>query len=602
MATAAQSSADEPAGSETPMALTDEQIAELDSYIEEVREAWRVPGLAIAIVQNDEIVYMKGFGKRDIARDLPVTPDTIFVGASTTKAFASASVGLLVDDGMLSWDDPVQDYLPTFNIADKATGAQITLRDMLSHRTGMPRHDSVWYNNSTLSRADLLQRLPHLESSAPLRSKWQYNNMMYMMAGHVVETTVGKQWEQFTAERLFKPLGMTRTNFSIAEMERDPNHARAYTLDDDQKVVAIPLRPVDFIGPAGSINGSVRDYANWTKLHLNGGMFEGEQIISKNAIEATHFPVLPVGGKPEFPDFSPTLYAMGWFVDTYRGHTRVQHGGNLDGATARVTLFPNLKMSVVTFVNMEASPLPGHLSLDVLDRVAQLTPHNWSRKMIARRNIAESATSEAAERLDELRVPDTQPAHATTAYAGTYSDAGYGDWTFAAQPDGSLSGTYNQMTAKFSHWHFEQFKGEALKEEDDVLDDLVVKFVTDLHGRVSGVEIVMDQSVPPIEFKLRADESLSDPAVLGRYVGEYSLQGQTISVALNGDTLVLTVPGQSPYELEPDVEATFILASARSISARFTSENGKVTSLQMLQPNGVFEAKRVTSDATDINR
>jgi CubicO group peptidase (beta-lactamase class C family) len=574
-------------------ALTAAQMAELDSYIEKARVDWRIPGLAIAIIQGDKIVYAKGFGLRDVAKNLPVTADTLFVGASTTKAFTSAGVGIMVDEGKLKWDEPVQTYLPTFNVADKAVGAQITLRDMLSHRTGMPRHDAIWYNNNDLTRADIVKRLPYLESSAPLRSTWQYNNMMYMTAGHVVELTAGTNWEDFTRDRLFKPLNMSRSNFSVTDMERDSNHASAYKLNDKYVVTYIPLRKVDFIGPAGSINSTVKDYANFAIMHLNEGKFNGKQVVSKESIEATHAPLLPVGGPPEFPEFSTSLYGMGWFVDTYRGEERVQHGGNLDGFTARTTLFPDRKMGIITFVNMEASPLPGYVSLDVYDRLSKQKPMNWATKMLARRDILEKAGDEGKKRMDEQKVPGTKPAHVMTDYAGTFNHPGYGGWKFALGTDGRLTGSYNGMAANFDHWHFEQFIGQPAKGEDDSLENTRANFVTDLRGRVGSVEIEMDPLVPPIKFVKQADAGLSDEALLKRYVGSYKLRDQIITVELNGARLILTVPGQSPYVLVPEVDGTFALEVQRAIGVKFVNEGGAVVRLQMLQPNGVFDAERI---------
>jgi CubicO group peptidase (beta-lactamase class C family) len=576
-----------------PLTLSAAQMRELDTYLDKARQDWRVPGMAVAIILDDKIVYMKGFGQRDIAKNLPVTPDTMFVGASTTKAFTSAGIAALVDEGKLTWDQPVSKYLTNFKVSDAPRSDQITLRDMLSHRTGLPRHDAIWYNNNTLTRASIVERLPFLEMSAPLRSTWQYNNIMYMTAGHVAELTAGKSWEDFTRERIFAPLGMTRTNFSVADMARDSNAATAYKLNETRQVTAIPLRNVDFIGPAGSINSTVRDYANWTRMQLNGGRFNGRQIISRLNIEATHAPLLPVGGPPEFPEFSTSMYGMGWFVDTYRGEARVQHGGNLDGFTARTTLFPGRKMGIVTFVNMEASPLPGYVSLDIVDRVLGRQPLNWSVKLLARRDVGEAATDAAKKRISEQRVANTSPAHPIAAYPGTYRNPGYGDWTFTLGDDGKMIGTYNGQIAKFSHWHYEQFDGQPIKTEDDGLENTRANFVTDLRGRVASVNIEMDPLVAPIEFKRLADPSLSNASTLAAYVGDYQLRDQVLKVTLSGTQLVLTVPGQSPYRLVPEVDGNFALESMRTIGVKFVKEGDKIVKLQMLQPNGVFDALRV---------
>jgi Domain of unknown function (DUF3471) len=224
-----------------------------------------------------------------------------------------------------------------------------------------------------------------------------------------------------------------------------------------------------------------------------------------------------------------------------------------------------------------------------------LKPINWSTKMLARRDIGEKASDEGKKRLDEQRVQGTKPAHAMADYAGTYSHPGYGNWIFALSADGRMTGTYNGMVAKFDHWHYEQFNGMPVKTEDDGLENTRVNFITDLRGRVGAVQIEMDPLVPPIEFTKQADTKLKGPATLARYVGAYKLRDQVITVELNSTRLVLTVPGQSPYELVPEVDGTFALEVQRTIGVKFVSEGDRIVRLQMLQPNGVFDAERMAN-------
>lgn len=565
--------------------------AALDALIEQARSDWRVPGLAIAIVKGDRVVYLKGFGRRDVARDLPVTPDTLFVGASTTKAFTATTAGLLVDRGELAWDAPVRTWLPGFAIADRDASAQISLRDMLSHRTGLPRHDLLWYNNDALRRDDLPARMASLQSSAPLRTRWQYNNLMYMLSGHVIETVAGKPWEQFARDELLCPLGMTRTNFSVREMAADRNAALAYKLDRQRVAQPIPLRPVDFIGPAGSINSTARDYAQWLRLNLDGGEVGGRRLLSAASLQALHAPLLPTGGKPEFAEFGTGFYGMGWFVDSYRGMTRVQHGGNLDGFAARVTLFPEQGWGSAIFVNLEGSPLPGWLSLDVMDRLVGLAPLDWSKKMLQRRALSEGAEDRARERQGELRVANAPPAHPLAQYAGTYRHPGYGTLAVTAGESG-LRGVYNRMPFALAPWHYEVFNSTPDKPEDDGLEDLKFQFQTDARGQIAGVSVQMEALVEPILFERQVDARLRDPVFLGAFVGRYRYLDQRIEVALSGDRLVLTVPGQSPYTLLPQVDGNFVFENVRSIGVRFVREGQRVTGLQLLQPAGVFDAPR----------
>lgn len=569
-------------------------FGEFDPYVEQAMKDWRVPGLAIAIVKGDQVVYLKGFGHRDIEKRLPVTPDTLFAIGSATKAFTSFAVGLLVDDGALDWETPARHYLPRFELADPVATAQVTLTDMLSHRTGLPRHDLLWYNNNTLSRAELVRRMAHLEFSAPIRSKWQYNNLMYMAAGHVIEVVSGQSWEDFTRARILKPLGMKRTNFSAREMQRDRNHATPYTENDDREVEAIPQRSIDTVGPAGSINSTVRDVAQWMRVHLNGGRLGEKVMISAARIETMHAPHMPFGGKPEFDEFTRSSYGLGWVGDTYRGYTRIQHGGNIDGLTARVTLFPDDGIGSVILVNKGGSPLPGLLSLDILDRLKGLEPVDWSQKMLKRRDRSEAASDQAKTRKEEMRTAGTRPAHDFSNYAGVYDHPGYGELVVEQRGD-KLAVVYNDMPMSLKHWHFEVFTAVPERLQDKGLEDTKLVFRTDVAGRVGALEIQMEARVAAITFQKMPDPRLSDPVYLARYVGDYQFVNQIVRVELSGDTLMLSAPGQPPSRLVAEIDGSFAFEELRSIALRFVEGEGKgdVTGVKLLQPGGVHEFPRV---------
>ena len=567
--------------------------AALDAYIESVMAEWRVPGLAVAIVKDDEIIYSKGFGKRDLANNLPVTEHTLFATASTSKAFTSFGVGLLVDEGKLDWDRPLRRDVPGFEMVNDTLTSQLNLRDMLSHRTGLPRHDRLWYANTDITPGELMARLRYLPVSAPIRAKWQYNNLMYVTAGHAIAVKADQTWENFTRQRILDPLGMTRTNFSVAEMAADPDHAIAYKEDSDRQTIAISTRPVGSIGPAGAINSSVSDYAQWMRVLLNDGKLGDEHVISDNQLSQIFSGVIKVGSDPEFSDFTPTFYGLGWFTDSYRGMQRVQHGGNLDGFSAHVTLFPEEKVGSVIFVNKEASPLPGYLSLDIQDRIMALDPRDWSRNMLQRRNIAETAIDEAKERKDELRVLGTQPAHPIASYAGIYEDKGYGKLTIIEQ-DGRLLATYNSSEMHLDHWHFDQFNSVPLRAEDASFEDMRFNFLTGRRGVVDQVQIEMDALAGLTTFRKKADPRLTAQDYLARLVGDYAFMDRTIVVAMAGESLQLTIEGQPTYTLEAQVDGTFGLQEVSTVFVKFVEDEAgnSIEELQLLQPNGVFVAKR----------
>ncbi|MBA4177874.1 MAG: hypothetical protein C0505_15160 [Leptothrix sp. (in: Bacteria)] len=258
-----------------PAATAAESLAGLDEWLEAQRVGWRVPGLAVALVKDGQVAYLRGFGHRDAAQTLPVDTDTLFRGGSTTKAFGAASVALLVDEGRLAWDAPVTTYIPEFRLAGGEAYASISLRDMLSHRTGLPRHDLLWYNNRALTRHGLVERLPYLETSAPLRARYQYNNLMVVMAGHAVERVTGMSWEAFARARLLAPLRFTRANLSAIDLGQDGNHAVGFTTGAARRPVPVPLRHDALLGPAGALNASIAEYARWVQLQLGQGSSKG---------------------------------------------------------------------------------------------------------------------------------------------------------------------------------------------------------------------------------------------------------------------------------------------------------------------------------------
>jgi CubicO group peptidase (beta-lactamase class C family) len=239
-------------------------------------------------------------------------------------------LGLLVDEGKLDWDEPVASYLPDFKLYDEYATAHLTPRDMVCHRSGLPRHDLVWYNDEEITRAELVRRLRFLEPNEDLRAAWQYNNLMYLTAGYLIEQLTGTAWEEAVRRRVLEPLGMRRTNFSVFDSQKDDDHALPY-LEDDDELRKIAFRPIGVMGPAGSINSCVDEMARWVNLHLGGGSFDGKPVIQAGTLRAMHTPQMVMPGLPQEEWVSPASYGLGWMIDTWRGRYRVHHGGNIDG-------------------------------------------------------------------------------------------------------------------------------------------------------------------------------------------------------------------------------------------------------------------------------
>ena len=565
-----------------------------EPFVDKMILDWHVPGLAIAVVKSGQVVYAKGFGYRDVEKKLPVTPDTLFAIGSATKAFTTFTLGTLVDEGKLDWDQPVRTFLPGFQMYDPNSTASLTPRDLVTHRSGLPRHDLLWYNNHAISRKDIVERLRYLEPNEQLRAKWQYNNLMFITAGYLVEALTGKSWEDNVRERILTPLGMTHSNFSVIESQQTADYALPYREDekDPDKTVLIPFREVTNVGPAGAINSSVGDMAKWLAVHLSGGRAGDRQLIGAATLADIHAPHMVIGEVPERPELSPASYGLGWFVDGYRGHPRVEHGGNIDGFSALVTLLPQDDLGIVVLTNKDATGVPERLVRHTIDRLLKLDPIDWNGEDLVKHGKGKELTKEAKAKKGTLRKPGTKPAHRLEEYAGDYAHPGYGALKIAVAGD-HLEVTYNGITTPLEHWHYEVWSGKE-GAKDPTFENMKFQFQGDLEGNVAAVAAPFEPQVKDIVFARKPDARMSDPSYLARFTGQYELAGQTTTISLAGNTLVLTIPGQPPLHLVPGLGGVLTLKEVSTISLVFVEDaKGTVTAANINQPEGVFTLKKL---------
>jgi CubicO group peptidase (beta-lactamase class C family) len=572
-----------------PAAKARQALRGFDEVVGKGLDQLKVPGVAIAVVKGREVILAKGYGYRDVDKKLPVTADTLMAIGSSTKAFTAFLLGTLVDKGKVEWDKPVRSFIPWFRLYDAQAGERLTPRDLVTHRSGLPRHDLLWYNNHTATRESLVRSLAYLQPSADLREKWQYNNLMFLTAGFLVETVTGRSWEANVRSLVFEPLGMTRSNFSVADSQKDADFAFPYD-ERDGKIKKIPFRDITTIGPAGSINSSVNEMSRWVMVHINGGRLGDKQVIGADTLADLHRPYMTTGAVPTRPDITPFDYALGWMVDNYRGHNRVHHGGNIDGFSAMVSLWPDDDLGFVILTNMNGTGLPELLIRTAADRILGLEAVDWigdaAKKIAAGREVGKKAEENKTAR----RRPGTVPAHKLEEYAGDYRHPGYGDLKVTLEA-GRLGFVYNGIATPLSHWHFETFNGG--KAEDPAFEDMKLTFRTDVNGYVVGVSIPFEASVDDIYFAKKPDARQFDPAYLERLLGDYVLPTQTITVGLKGDILTLSIPGQPVYDLIPEVGGEFSLKLAKVVRLRFIEDaKGRVTALEVSQPGGVYEYKR----------
>lgn len=578
--------------SDTPAALANSALEGLDDVIGQALIDFGVPGLGLGVVVDGEVVLARGYGLRDVEAELPVTADTLFAIGSATKAFTTFVLGTLVDEGLVDWDEPVRSYLPEFRLADEHATAHLTVRDLVSHRSGLPRHDLSWYG-STADRMELMARLAHMEPFADLRERYHYQNLMFLTAGVLIERVTGDTWEEAVRGKIFEPLGMAGSNFAVADSQAAPDHALPYHYENGA-TVPVPFRTIDAMGPAGSINSSINDMVRWLQLHLGEGEINGRRLIHNGTLRVMHTPQTVVGGYPE-PDSDTflTAYGLGWFIESYRGHYRLHHGGGIDGFVTMVSFLPREGIGVVTLTNASGAALSPLLNQVVIDRLLGETGKDWLGEALERRARSEEVAEQATKDREQVRVPGTTPAHSLGGYAGEYANPGYGRLEVALVDD-HLELGYNSMSAPLEHWHYEVF--EAPDDGTPGLGGLRLQFRTSVEGRVDAVLVPMESEVADIVFLKQPDRRFEDPAVLERFTGVYELSAQRATVSLRGNRLQIEVPGQQTYLLTPVADTTFALGDMTGFSVTFVEEDDRIVAVRFNQPNGVFTATRVDAE------
>lgn len=574
----------------TAAAAEAKALAALEADIERIRADWKVPGLSVAVVRNGQIVLAKGFGLRDVERRLPMTADTLLPIGSSTKAFTTALLASLVDEGKLDWEKPVRTWIPWFALQDAVATERMTPLDLTTHRSGMPRHDMLWYNAS-LGREEMVRRLRFLEPSKDFRTDFQYNNAMFLTAGYLAEVVSGRSWEEGVKSRLLEPLGMGRANFSVDAVKRDADFSQPYEEEKDGSIRQVPFRAITNVGPAGSINASAREMAAWVGMHLQGGKWEGRQVLSPASVTFLHTPRMLTGAPQTRPELVPGGYAPGWFTDVYRGHLRIHHGGNIDGFSANAMFLPADGLGIVVLANLGGTQARDLVPRYVIDRLLGLEARDWSGEALAKVKEAKAERKDAEARKRAARRTGTAPSHPLAEYAGTYEHPGYGIAEVKVAGKG-LELVYNGIRTPLEHWHFDVFNG--LKAEDPVFQDEKAQFLTGLDGEIDTLAMGLEPTVKPIQFRKKADARLSEPAFLARFEGTYTMAGKVDArVFVRGTALALELKGQPTYELVPVRGTRFAIKGLSAYFVQFTlPASGPASEMEFDQPNGIFKAPR----------
>ncbi len=550
--------------------------------------AWEVPGCAVAAVRSGRVELVGGWGLRDREAGLPVTQDTLFAIGSATKAFTATTVGALVDEGLLEWDRPLRDYVPGVRLHDPFVSDRLTVVDLLSHRSGLPRHDLTWVGQPGRSRAEIVRCLRFLALSRDLRQEFQYCNLGYLVAGHVVEALSGVPWEDFVRGRLLEPLGMRRTNLSVAEMLADDDHAAAYTRRDGV-IVPVPQRPLPAMAPAGAINSSAADMARWLLAQLADGQLDGAAVMSPDTAKRQLTPHMLRPGSGEMPGLTEYAYGLGWAIGRYREHEIAMHAGGIDGFQTHCMLLPDDGIGVAVLTNTSASLMHLVVALRVLDELLGAEPLDVFGFLKPRfdAGMAGIAEAKAARRV----VSGAPPARPLSAYAGEYEHPGYGTIAIALDED-ALKPSLGTMDLSLVHRHYETFD-LTWHEVGDQPVIFPLTFLSAPDGDVNALTVQFEPMVEPLRFDKRPDTQ--GPEILSRLCGTYAMGPIEVTVALRGErTLSVTAPGTPPLDLEPIGGLRFGVKDRPAVTAEFElDENGAVARL-IAQPLGIFLPKEAS--------
>jgi CubicO group peptidase (beta-lactamase class C family) len=465
------------------------QFENLHAYIEKSMKEWQIPGLAIAIVKDDKVIFNKGFGVKEINKEDKVDENTQFAIASNTKAFTSHALGLLVQEGKISWDDPVIKHLPDFQLYDPVVTRKIKIRDLLCHRSGLGTWagDWVWWG-STYTREEMMYKIRFIKPDSDFRTTYHYNNLMFLVAGEIIPNVTGKSWENFLKERIFLPLEMNLTSTSINDVDMKGNIAMPHSIREN-KVVKVPYVNVDISGPAGAINSCTSDMVQWLRLQLANGIYNGTRLINSEIISETRKPHILVPVSSETKEINPYshfgAYGLGWFLLDYRGNLLINHTGGLDGMYSYLGVLPEKNIGVVILTNLDSHNLMRALAYHVYDVLLDQDFEDWSDRYLTA--AKENALKEKGKSKRE-KIEGTMPTHQTSDYSGKYYSDLYGEVEVHEQkgklkirlvPHPSISG-------EIEHWQYDTF---LARWSDQGWGESLMHFDLDNHGEVKQFRI-----------------------------------------------------------------------------------------------------------------
>lgn len=472
------------------------KIKSLEKDFETVLTTSKAAGFAIAIVKGNDVVYAKGFGYSDIENKTPATNNTVFAIGSSTKAFTASLMGLLRDQGKINFEISPRAYIPELKFFNPEMNNQITIKDLMTHRTGLPRHSQAWKTFETKSKDEFLARIAYMEPVSSVRSKFAYNNFMYFVQGEIAEQLTDNSWEQNIEQHFFKPLQMTSSTANIQGLKNGKNAAIGYYFENG-KTTEIDYKDIGAMGPAGGINSTVNDMSKWMIAWLNKGQYNGRQILPAKYVKEAMSSQMVISGRlprETSPSSFMSNYGYGWFISSYNGHYRADHGGNIDGFSANVAFYPADQLGIVVLSNQNRSGVPQIITNIVADKLFDVPKTNWIGKL---EKLIEQQTQ--TKKIEPI--VSSAPVYALKQYTGTYTQKGYGSFEVVKEND-SLFAKFPSKTQWLNPVHPNVF------DTYYVLDDKVqaqykdtsINFLTNVKGKITGLEMKLERTLDPIVF------------------------------------------------------------------------------------------------------
>jgi CubicO group peptidase (beta-lactamase class C family) len=565
----------------------EKRLKGFDEYMNKILKDWNIAGAGVGIVYKDKLVFAKGYGYRDYENKLPVTPNTLFQIASNTKLFTTVAVGLLVEQGKLDWDKPVRNYVPSIQFYNNELNESVTIRDMLAHRTGVSRHDLIWYK-SDFTRRELFEKLRYLEPSQPIRQSFLYNNLMYVSTGYITELLSGMTWEDFVKKNLLMPLEMNNTVFTVKDMEANPDHGVPFNERRDTTVLfRIPIyEDQAAVGPAGCLISSIEDLSHWLIALMNNGNYNGKQVIPEKVLRATLEPsiALPNSGLQNrgYKEILNMTYGMGREYYSYRGHFTTQHGGALPGFYSQVTCMPYDSIGVIAWIiGDQGAPLSDIITYNVYERLLGMDQTPWSERGLKDQKEGKKIGTQGRKQAGFDHVAGTKPSHDIIDYAGQYENSAYGIVNISLK-DTALQLDFHKIQLPLKHYHFDRFD----TPNDEIYGLFSLNFITNPLGDIDGFNISVDEG--QATFVRRPDAMLYEPETLMKYTGKYKIAGSYINVEMIDKDLYLIIPGAPRFKLMPVKKGIFKIKEYPDMRFEFLMKDSRVTGVRQLDPSGIY--------------